>query len=520
MNLSTDSNNNITSFSFAAVSGEVVAINQTAGTIDIEVPCGTERDGLVATFATEGRTVYVATTEQDSGSTENDFTGDVTYRVEACDGTPKSYTVSVRVVCSSDKDITRFTILGRDGTIGENTVTLIVPSGTARSSLTPTITVDPGASISPVSGSSNNFTDPDIEYTVTAADGSEKVYRVTVTNSTDFIMAGTYAAGYYHDGTNNIACLWDLTDPARKKIDLANNAVSSKAASVSVSGDTVYVAGIYNGNACYWKISDGDITAPTPTELDSTGEIMVVDSVILGSDLYISGTNDMNVNSEACYWKIDLTNVNTPAMVPLTSGAGGSAYEIIKSEEIIYIAGTALMVTGYYTPCYWKIESGGDSRHLVYNGIAHGRSVMISGSSRIIGGWFEYDSVNHYKQALTWTYSLTQVPAIELPPVFTSGSSSFSMVSASLNSAGNRYFIGQRTGIACFWLNNVIYNLEGDGPSYAYGIAEINSDIFITGYYTDGTNGPTACVWTNGIAADLPTGVTTEAAAWDVFAKD
>ena len=44
---------------------------------------------------------------------------------------------------------------------------------------------------------------------VTAADGSTKEYEVTVSLSTDFIMAGTYAAGYYHNGTTYIASLWD-----------------------------------------------------------------------------------------------------------------------------------------------------------------------------------------------------------------------------------------------------------------------------------------------------------------------
>lgn len=80
------------------------------------------------------------------------------------------------------KDVTRFTLLGIDGAIGENTVTLAVPHGTDLTSLTPTIT-HTGLSIDPPSGVANDFTSA-VEYTVTAEDDSTKVYTVTVTVET------------------------------------------------------------------------------------------------------------------------------------------------------------------------------------------------------------------------------------------------------------------------------------------------------------------------------------------------
>ncbi len=81
-------------------------------------------------------------------------------------------------VISSIKDITQFTILGINGTIGTNTIALTVPYGTSLTSLTPTIT-HTGASINPASGVAQNFTNP-VQYTVTAEDGSMKNYMVTV----------------------------------------------------------------------------------------------------------------------------------------------------------------------------------------------------------------------------------------------------------------------------------------------------------------------------------------------------
>lgn len=60
------------------------------------------------------------------------------------------------------------------------TVHIEVSIGTALTSLTPTITVSPGATINPASGVARNFTTPQT-YTVTAGNGTTKVWTVTVT---------------------------------------------------------------------------------------------------------------------------------------------------------------------------------------------------------------------------------------------------------------------------------------------------------------------------------------------------
>jgi len=62
-------------------------------------------------------------------------------------------------------------------------VNLLVPTGTDLTTLTPTILVSDGATVSPASGAAENFTNPVI-YTVTAQDGSTQNYNVTVTTGT------------------------------------------------------------------------------------------------------------------------------------------------------------------------------------------------------------------------------------------------------------------------------------------------------------------------------------------------
>ena len=62
--------------------------------------------------------------------------------------------------------------------------------------------------------------------------------------------ATVYAAGYYYNGSYDVACYWKGT----AKTDL--HTTSSTANAISVAGSDVYVAGQYwNGSslACYWK---------------------------------------------------------------------------------------------------------------------------------------------------------------------------------------------------------------------------------------------------------------------------
>ncbi len=86
----------ITAFSFAnpAATGTT---DETAKTIAVTVPYGTNVTALVATFITTGASVKVDGTEQVSGTTPNNFTGPVVYTVTAADSTSVTYTVTVTV---------------------------------------------------------------------------------------------------------------------------------------------------------------------------------------------------------------------------------------------------------------------------------------------------------------------------------------------------------------------------------------------------------------------------------------
>lgn len=86
---------------------------------------------------------------------------------------------------SNKCEITSFKIGGATGTITDSAIAVTVPKDTDVTSLTPTIVVSEGATVSPASGTAKDFTNP-VTYTVTAAnETTTKDFTVTVTVSAE-----------------------------------------------------------------------------------------------------------------------------------------------------------------------------------------------------------------------------------------------------------------------------------------------------------------------------------------------
>ena len=82
----------ITAFSIGSTAG---TIDQNNNTITVNLPSGTNPTNLVANFSTSGNYIVVGNIIQASGSTANNFTAPIIYKVYAADGTTKDYTVTV-----------------------------------------------------------------------------------------------------------------------------------------------------------------------------------------------------------------------------------------------------------------------------------------------------------------------------------------------------------------------------------------------------------------------------------------
>ena len=186
-----DSAKAITAFSFSGLDPAVAGtIDQSAHTIAVTVPFGTNVGALVATFTATGSSVKVGGTTQITGTTANDFSDGVTYTVTAADASTQNYTVTVTVAANPAKAITAFSFNDFDpavtGVIDQSAhaIAVTVPYGTDPSDLVASFTTS-GASVkvggvAQVSGDTSNDFSDSVTYTVTAADGSTQDYTATV----------------------------------------------------------------------------------------------------------------------------------------------------------------------------------------------------------------------------------------------------------------------------------------------------------------------------------------------------
>ncbi len=173
----------ITAYSLNGTTGVI-----SGSTIAVIVPYGTNLTDLIATFTTTGSSIQIDNTPQTSTLTPNNFTSAVIYTVTAADSSIATYTVTVTVAANTAKAITSYSINGRNAVISGQNISVGLPYGTDVTALianfiTTGISVKIGSSAQFSTFTPNNFTSP-LTYTVTAANGSNLNYTVTVTVST------------------------------------------------------------------------------------------------------------------------------------------------------------------------------------------------------------------------------------------------------------------------------------------------------------------------------------------------
>ncbi|PLX03005.1 MAG: hypothetical protein C0594_11250, partial [Marinilabiliales bacterium] len=172
--------NDIISFTIPQETGPA-NINSTSHTIDIEVSAVADVSNLTPTIG-----ISTSASINPPGGEAQDFTTPFTYTVTAQNGDPQDWIVTVTQAsgASSEADILTFTLPEQTAPANINatnqTVEIGVPFGTDVTSLTPSITVSPGALITPMSGTAQDFSNP-FDYTVIAEDGATYlVWTVTV----------------------------------------------------------------------------------------------------------------------------------------------------------------------------------------------------------------------------------------------------------------------------------------------------------------------------------------------------
>jgi hypothetical protein len=333
-------------------------VDETAKSVSLTVPYGTDVTKLVAEFTTTGERTLVGEKEQKSGSTENDFSSGITYTVVAKDGSRQDYAVRVTVAADSAKSLLSFSFRASDnsfssdcvGSISAPSVVVSVPYDSDITSLVADFSSTGAAvfvgKVQQESGkTANDFSNPVI-YTVKAADGSEYSYSVTVVvakNSakaiTRFSLAGI--DGEINQATSGISLLLpygtdltalvaafvttgesvrvgktvqecgytanDFLSPVTYTVTAADGTVRDYVVTVHTAADTAKALTAFSINGCSGVIDEtgGTISVMVPYKTDVTNLVAAFTStgvsVKVGKEAQVSTVTANDFTSPVTY---------------------------------------------------------------------------------------------------------------------------------------------------------------------------------------------------------------------------
>jgi hypothetical protein len=355
----------ITAYSFEAANNPALASDVDAtiigNSIALVVPFDTDVTALVATFATTGEVVTVNGTRQASGSTPNDFTTPVSYRVTAEDGTTRDYTVDVTLASSAAKEITAYSFQAADNaaltadvtaTINGSAIAATVPFGADVTALVATFaTTGQGVTVgatAQVSGTTANDFTQSVTYRVTAADASTRDYTVTVTVAADSAKEIT---AYSFLTTDNPG--------------LTSNVIAT------ISGDAI-AATVPAGT---------DVTALVAT-FSTTGQ-----SVTVGGAAQVSGTTANDFTSPVVYRVTAADTTTRDYTVTVTIAPGDAkdltSFELLAADNAGLGADVIGVITG--TDVAVTVPFGTDVTQLVATFATTGQAVSVAGTTQVSG---------------------------------------------------------------------------------------------------------------------------------------
>lgn len=295
----------ITAFNFTVLPNYPEVINQTGGTVSVQVKNSANINTLIATFtASPGAVVKVGGVVQTSGVTSNNFSSVVNYTVTSANGlVTKTYAVTVsKNPVVAEKQLLTFSfpdIPGATGVINQTdyTVTVHVPLTYNVTSLVAAFTVSPLASVFvgttlQTSGvSANNFTSAlsgGFYYTIQAENGSTRNYYVTL-----------------------------VRDPARTEKQLLTYSLQGIAGAIDESVHTVEVTVPFSFNI---------------THLIATFTSSLVSAVQIGATPQVSGVTFNNFTNPVNYTVVAENGTTQDYMVYVTQLPASSAKQIISYQ--------------------------------------------------------------------------------------------------------------------------------------------------------------------------------------------
>jgi pentose-5-phosphate-3-epimerase len=300
-------------------------------------------------------------------------------------------------------------------------------------------------------------------------------------------LSGVYIAGVYNDQ----ACYWK--DGIRVDLPTSGSLAGSRATAIAVAGSNVYVVG-RDSYACYWK--NGEKIAPEGFSTDA------VAIAVAGSDVYIAGSSyvqdDYPYRQAACYWK---NGKRTDLQTSIGPSTSSEVYAIAVVGPDVYVAGEHRSYASY-TACYWK---NGTRTMLAYPSHSRAYAVTVSGSDVYFAGEYSNTDNAHFRACYWKNGERIDLPFP--PPDYDYvhiNANAIAVAGADVYIAGSYYAVASHEdnlyeSSVCYWKNGERINLEG---FRAAAIAVAGADVYIAGSYLGG-DGERACYWINGERIEL-----------------
>ena len=250
-----------------------------------------------------------------------------------------------------------------------------------------------------------------------------------------------YAAGFYNDGSKDIACYWRNGT----KTDLHTTS-NSQVNGIAISEGFVYAAGYYTDSgvtkACYWKIplSGGTGERTSMTTSNSAATAIVVD----GTNVYMSGYFDVDGDYTSCYWR-NTTKTN------LHDSSESFSYAIALSEAGNVLTAGSYVDSGIVKACYWRNTTKTDlytTSNSQAKAIAFGE---ISGTPVMFVTGYYTDGNNkacYWRQSASYKFDQQQYGTIA-----SAEANAITAVGMDVYTAGQYREAGGMYNKACYWKN-------------------------------------------------------------------
>lgn len=366
---------------------------------------------------------------------------------------------------SSEKSITAFNFTTTDnagltkvidGVITTDTIRVLFPSGTALTTLKPTIGYK-GKSVSPASKTSQDFKST-VQYIVTAEDGSTKEYIVLATTDAPSPRWIDSANIHIVGRENGYLYYWKNGYKTSLGTTIGGNGMAN---AVVVSDTDVYIVGKIGFTAKLWK--NGVLTNLTDGSLAADAKAIA----LVGKDVYIAGFDF--TDNKIVMWKNGVRSIIANG-VPLTYDGMG----IGVSGNDVYICGNV-----------------NEHAYIWKNGAATKLSDSSSSFSPglFLGGTDVYIAGRENGKAVYWKNGVKTVLSTQ---------SSFAYAIAV--SGTDVYVVGNENwNTAVYWKNGIKTVLESSASGYASAnaIKILDTDVYIVGSIGAGIS--TDVCWKNGV---------------------